>query len=210
MTLPNTFGRTDVVVHIAKAINAKRYLEIGCRDDECFQFVRKVVPESVGIDPIMGGTHRIESDRYFEKLEADASDVYFDLIFIDGDHRHPQVAKDIDNSLEYLSPDGVIVMHDVWPFAPHMEHESYSGTVWRAFVKHARTKPNVEAFSCIVPGDPVGVGLLRLRTNTHLLSVSDIPEMDEMNLDMMFDHENVWSRRMPYLQACARLGIPAP
>lgn len=201
-----TFGRIEAVAHCAKAINARTYLEIGCRDDECFAHLRTIVPTSIGIDPIMGGTHRMTSDEFFAQSKGQT----WDLIFIDGDHHHDQVANDLRNAIDSLNPDGVIVMHDVWPFAPHMEDPSYSGTVWRAFVAEGRTRSYVEGFAAKVPGDPVGVGLLRLRPNSLLITDPMLRAMEVLTLGMMFDHEHDWMRHIPFDHACKRLGLPPP
>lgn len=52
------------------------------------------------------------SDNFFAKLEPGA---LFDIIFIDGDHTHPQVFRDITNALVVLAPNGTIVCHDCNP-----------------------------------------------------------------------------------------------
>lgn len=39
----------------------------------------------------------------------------FDLVFIDGLHHSDQVLKDINNSLSFLEPNGVIMCHDILP-----------------------------------------------------------------------------------------------
>jgi predicted O-methyltransferase YrrM len=38
----------------------------------------------------------------------------YDLIFIDGLHRHPQVIHDLDGVLPYAGPQTIIVFHDSW------------------------------------------------------------------------------------------------
>lgn len=74
------------------------------------------------------------SDEFFERLDkatkgrrrlyasSDAGKVkvpkLFDLIFIDGDHRREQAAKDLANACAHLTPKGVVVMHDVCPASP--------------------------------------------------------------------------------------------
>lgn len=74
------------------------------------------------------------SDDFFERLDkatkgrrrlyasSDAGKVkvpkLFDLIFIDGDHRREQAARDLANACAHLTPKGVVVMHDVCPASP--------------------------------------------------------------------------------------------
>jgi hypothetical protein len=51
--------------------------------------------------------HRTTSDEYF------ANNQYkFDLIYIDGNHLYDFVQKDISNSLDHISDDGIIVLDD--------------------------------------------------------------------------------------------------
>jgi len=38
----------------------------------------------------------------------------YDLVFIDGLHRHPQVTHDFDGVLPYVAKDGIVVFHDSW------------------------------------------------------------------------------------------------
>ena len=55
------------------------------------------------------------SDRFFETNERQ-----FDLFLIDGDHSYEQVYRDIQNSLKFLSPDGVIFCHDAAPLFEYL------------------------------------------------------------------------------------------
>jgi predicted O-methyltransferase YrrM len=38
----------------------------------------------------------------------------YDLLFIDGLHRHPQVTHDFDGVLPFAAPDSIVVFHDSW------------------------------------------------------------------------------------------------
>jgi len=80
---------------IQKIINKKKfqnYLEIGCYDNTNFSRIN--IRNKIGIDPISGGTHRMNSDEFFS-----SNNKKFDCIFIDGLHIYKQVRKDILNSL---------------------------------------------------------------------------------------------------------------
>ena len=91
----------------------------------------------------------------------------FDLIFIDGLHKAPQVKKDIANSLKHLSKNGYIVLHDCnppteWHARENFDYKwtpasgSWNGTTWKAFIE-ARHIENVE--SCCIDTD-WGVGVI--------------------------------------------------
>lgn len=97
-----------------------RYMEIGLRKGRTFERVR--ARKKLGIDPnpefnldwLPKGTrvYRGTSDDFFSGHFADPS---FDLIFIDGLHTFAQVARDVLNSLGWVSRKGVIVIDDCWP-----------------------------------------------------------------------------------------------
>ena len=69
--------------------NYKKYLEIGCHNDEVFN---KISIEKIGVDPVSGGNFRGTSDEFFKKNKSN-----FDCIFIDGLHEYKQVKRDILN-----------------------------------------------------------------------------------------------------------------
>lgn len=100
-------SRIDLIGYLCSRYEHPAYLEIGCRDDECFASVQAL---KVGVDPERGGTHRMTSDEFFA---ADARK--FDVVFIDGLHLAAQVRRDFANSEERLNPGGVIVLHDCLP-----------------------------------------------------------------------------------------------
>ena len=79
------------------------------------------------------------SDNFF-KLNLQK----FDLIFIDGLHQANQVEKDIQNSIQFLSENGTIILHDANPetelcqLIPR-QSEYWLGDTWKAIVKYRST-----------------------------------------------------------------------
>ena len=151
--------RIDLIGSLIRNNGYSRYLEIGTRDDECFNAID--VPYKVGVDPASGGTLRMTSDQYFSEHEDN-----FDIIFVDGLHEAVQVYRDIENSLRVLNNGGVIVMHDCNPlyesrqFVPPIVR-SWNGDTWRAFV-HYRGREDLD----LVVGDfDQGCGVLKVRNN---------------------------------------------
>lgn len=127
-----TKTRTDLINSVARKINAKKYLEIGCSTD--VNFINIDVPYKVGVDPVAGGTHRMTSDEYFTSY-----DETFDLIFVDGLHHAEQVVTDVHNSIKVLNEGGVIIMHDCLPTSEYMQLtpmpmgiSDWTGDVWKA------------------------------------------------------------------------------
>ena len=143
-------NRTTVLNQVARITGARSYLEIGVFDPRG-NFDRITCPDKLGVDPHVDDDRvaKTTSDRFFEGLEPDRR---WDLIFIDGDHAHAQVERDFANALKYLSPDGVIVMHDVDPAteaaaSPTKPSPSadWSGEAWRVLVERARTRRDLRS-----------------------------------------------------------------
>lgn len=49
-----------------------------------------------------------------QDIAATVEQPFYDLIFIDGLHRHPQVTHDFDGMLPYAPENGIVVFHDSW------------------------------------------------------------------------------------------------
>ena len=162
----NKKNRLYIVQDIIKKKNYKSYLEIGCFDDELFNYVN--CENKVGVDPVSGGTIRKTSDQFFENNK-----VYFDCIFIDGLHKYNQVKKDILNSLKFLNKGGIILLHDCLPnnfyaqATPRCQWE-WNGDVWKAIVE-CRTKKDIDVYTC---NADFGIGVILKRPNNNLLNYS--------------------------------------
>ena len=105
---PQDYFRWDMIEYLIKKNNYKKYLEIGCDQNQLFSRIN--IQNKVGVDPASGGNVRETSDNFFEKNKD-----MFDIIFIDGLHIYEQVKKDILNSIKYLNDEGVILIHDCLP-----------------------------------------------------------------------------------------------
>jgi hypothetical protein len=167
--------RSEVINQIIQTKNFNTYLEIGVRFPwDCFDLIQ--CPEKSGVDPGLEYQenpvkYQYTSDEFFIRLENNLLDLppdyKWDLIFIDGLHLSYQVEKDILNSLNHLSENGVIVLHDCDPF---MYEENYtrlvednwgqpwSGTVWKTIYKLKATRSDLNI--CTLNIDE-GVGLIK-------------------------------------------------
>ena len=98
----------------------------------------------------------------------------FDVIFLDGLHTYSQTSKDITNSLKYLNPSGVIIVHDCLPkkiwnqIVPRM-YGHWNGDVWKAIV-HSRTIQSVDTYTCLADH---GLGFIFNRPNRNLLKIEN-------------------------------------
>ena len=162
----NKKTRKDIVQNIIEKKNYKKYLEIGCFDDELFNYIK--CSKKVGVDPVSGGTIRKTSDQFFENNEE-----LFDCIFIDGLHEYHQVRKDILNSIKFLNDGGVILLHDCLPnnyfeqAIPRCQW-TWNGDVWKAIVEFRKEK-NVDIYTCYAD---FGIGVIFKRPNQNLLNFS--------------------------------------
>lgn len=168
--------RYDVINFLLKYLEEKntQYLEIGVRNpSENFSKIKAFKKYSVdpGIEykknPV---DFPFTSDVFFNKLKSGKilkKDIKFDVIFIDGLHLADQVDRDIKNALDYIKPEGFIVLHDCNPPSEYNAREDYyarmhslmgswNGTTWKAFFKF---RQNPEVFSCCVDSD-WGIGIL--------------------------------------------------
>lgn len=149
--------------------NLTSYLEIGVRDTPD-NFIKIRAKKRTGVDPEprklklneeIDTFHKLTSDKFFEQNTEK-----FDLIFIDGLHVDEQVTRDIKNSLEAITDNGCVLLHDCNPKTefhqrPYEQYElpngkkpSWNGTVWKAFVRY-RNDPTVEQF-CVDTDQGVG------------------------------------------------------
>ena len=164
--------RTDIINHLIKKNNYKRYLEIGVRNPD--ENLNKIIVEHKnGVDPSGNCDYPIPSDDFFNQLDVD---VKYDIIFIDGLHLDYQVERDITNSLKHLNEGGTIVMHDCSPIKEEHQVEEYvvgktwNGTTWKAYVKFRMTDENLSM--CVVDTDH-GVGIINKGKQT-LYPKSDV------------------------------------
>ena len=159
-------SRLEIVQSIIEKKNFKKYLEIGCFDDELFNFIK--CDKKVGIDPVSGGTIRATSDQFFAN-----NDENFDCIFIDGLHEYHQVKKDIFNSLQFLNEGGIILLHDCLP-NNYFEQATprcqwiWNGDVWKAIVE-CRSLKDIDVYTCYAD---FGIGVIFKRPNKNLLDFS--------------------------------------
>lgn len=171
--------RIDVINFIVAWYDKQDYLEIGCRNDDCFKEVK--AKNKTGVDPERGGTHRMTSDAFF-----DTCDKCFDIIFIDGDHHHLQVSRDLDNAIAHLRAGGFIVMHDCLPPSATYEKTDLCGTAWRVFAK-SRERFGLQG----VTGDfDYGVGVIRRALNMSPVVINK--SLDELTYEDFEAHREEW------------------
>ena len=160
--------RTDIINLLIKKFDYQSYLEIGTQFPQN-NFDKIIATHKVSIDPFPAGpvTFTMTSDDYFKMLDDTKSDAKFDIVFIDGLHHDDQVLRDVDNSLRYLSDNGVIVCHDCLPTADWQTTREDNGREWTGDVWKAIARMRVERIdlSIFVVDTDWGCGVIRPGTN---------------------------------------------
>lgn len=138
-----------------------KYLEIGVFRDQVFNSIPIKIENKIGVDPVMGGTHRMTSDEYFQ-----INKTKFDVIFVDGLHHYEQVQKDLINSLKVLNKGGLILIHDMLPQNPGQEkipqsQASWTGDVWKLAVELLESK-----IDFVIANIDHGVGIIKPKGKT--------------------------------------------
>ena len=133
-----------------------KYLEIGVFRDQVFNSIPIKIENKIGVDPVMGGTHRMTSDDFFKENK-----IKFDVIFIDGLHHYDQVQKDLISSLKVLNHGGLILIHDMLPQNPGQEktpqsQASWTGDVWKLAVELLESK-----IDFVIANIDHGVGIVK-------------------------------------------------
>jgi len=168
--------RTEIInfsIH-ALGLTHGNYLEIGVRNpDDHFNHV--VIKNKTSVDPglefkenpVNFKMSSDESFNWYSKNSEKKQLPLFDVIFIDGLHTAEQCFRDIENSLKFLHPDGLVFIHDCNPPSEWHAREDYyfdlspaknfwNGTTWKAFIK-ARKISGV--YSCCIDSD-WGIGVI--------------------------------------------------
>lgn len=176
-----SLSRTEIINRLLHYTHKEHsvYLEIGVRNpDDNFNHI--CAGQKYSVDPGIEFEanpvdFKLTSDAFFEQLKTGEilnKNLLFDVIFIDGLHTAEQVYKDILNSLDFIQPNGFIVLHDCNPPTEWHARETYAyeispamntwnGTTWKAFVKALE----ISGISgCCVDSD-WGVGILSQSIN---------------------------------------------
>jgi hypothetical protein len=161
--------RFEIIQNIIEFKKYKSYLEIGCDRNQSFSNIN--IDKRVGVDPVEGGTHKMTSDEFFLN-----NNDKFDIIFIDGLHQYEQVIKDVKNSLNCLTKNGIILLHDclprtLWNQVYPRINSDWNGDVWKAIVE-CRTYENIDTYTCIADRG-IGVIVPRKNMNKLILNKSD-------------------------------------
>lgn len=154
--------RWQVLNRLAAEMGYSSYLEVGVAMGDCYLKVE--VPNKTAVDPVHCQRPAIpnlfvgRSDEFFRQTKLRP-----DLVFVDGDHRCPQVLRDVLNSLRLLAPGGAVLLHDCKPASKVAGSATpvagaWNGTVWQAFLMLRMTRPDLEMWTMDLDH---GIGVVR-------------------------------------------------
>tara|TARA_B110000259_G_scaffold53155_1_gene62600 strand:+ start:43 stop:714 length:672 start_codon:yes stop_codon:yes gene_type:complete len=187
---PEKVSRLDLIKRAITKNNYQAYLEIGCDDDKIFNSINI---KKIGVDPFSGGNFRGTSDEFFLQNKNK-----FDCIFIDGLHIYEQVKKDILNSIDCLSANGIIILHDCLPqtisaqAVPRYRY-LWNGDVWKAVVE-ARTWNQVNTVTVLVDQ---GVSIIKKNKNTNVLKI-EIQNFKKLKFEDFYNNHKKYMRIVNY------------
>lgn len=177
--------RTEIIQKFISKRNYKSYLEIGTYRNVNFDKITIDNKVSIDPDPEAKATYQMTSDEFFA-VNQDK----FDIVFIDGLHEHNQVYKDIQNSLKFLNPNGVIILHDCMPKNEKMQlwdnkshqFEEWTGDTWKAYYK-ALNEINYKVY---VLDTDYGCGVIDTSHPkpklAHIVDMEELTYQDYLNL----------------------------
>lgn len=191
--------RTEILNKLISLFKYTTYLELGTyRKSDNFDRIEARRKVCVDINRSSRPTFLGSTDEFFSKNKKT-----FDLIFVDADHDHRQVEKDIENSLKVLSEGGTIVCHDMNPTTKEMQEVPrsqgvWTGDCWKAFLKF-RERPDLSM--CVLDVD-YGCGIIRKGKQTLI-------RVENPNYEQFSEHKKEWMNLIPVGMEPVSIVIPA-
>ncbi len=168
--------REKVILTLMKKKHLANYLEIGVFNGHIFFRVKSTF--KIAVDPefrfdLLRKTGKLFLNPYnlFNKYFKKTSDSFFtenapglladrklEIALIDGMHEYTYALRDVENSLNYLSDHGVIVLHDCNPqvkddsvsFEEWKERKfanTWNGDVWRTLLHLRSLRDDINVFT---------------------------------------------------------------
>jgi hypothetical protein len=127
--------RGEIFNKIISEVGYSSYLELGVSSgDCCWKLVECQNKTGVDSNPNLNipGVICTTTDEFFNTL----TDEKFDLIFIDAYHEKNQVFKDFSNSVNHLTENGIVVLHDIFPLSEsNTSIERSNGNVYEFWIE---------------------------------------------------------------------------
>jgi hypothetical protein len=171
-------NRTEVLNTIIKERKYKTYCEIGYGFGDNFNKIE--CETKICVDPFQDNDILVKQTS---SLFFDTTSFFFDIIFIDGDHRSAHVFTDYYFSLKRLNKGGIIAFHDVNPpTAWHVRDFSdfaakggeWCGDAYKGFIKATHTT----SANFFTVGSDFGIGIIDFKKERNF-EILPIPKSYE-------------------------------
>jgi len=177
---PETFDHVGFLVAMAKWIKPQCYLELGVRDGTSLWPISEHCKVAFGVDLNLSSI-RFESksnitlvekttDDFFKEL---ATDVQFDMVFIDANHTHTASLKDFTNVVPHVITDGFIFLHDTYPCSEELLQPQFCSDSYKTplYLK----KHFIDDFEILtLPFNPGLTLVKKMKRNQQLIFRSEI------------------------------------
>lgn len=201
--------RTDIINELIRRNNYKSYLEIGVGNGMSYQSIYCENKESCDpyndeddgscLDVI---TYNMTSDDMFYYMDPNKK---YDIIFIDGLHSGNQVLKDLWNSLQHITENGMILIHDSFPPVeslcryPRTNETSWWGSVYKIYPILLS-----EGIDFSILCDDCGIGIIK--GNQRFRSIN-VPQESDWNFFDIYASDFDYSREFKMMWAYQYFGI---
>lgn len=157
------------IINLASVVRPKVYVELGLYHCTLFNRVIDYADQLIGVDINEdAGKYMIKSPKvqFFHSTtqqfakELEANPLKIDMLFIDADHSKEAVLQDFRDYFPFVTPHGLILLHDGHPGNPDMVSPGYCGTVYQAIEELSNETESYEMMT--IPINP-GLTLCRKR-----------------------------------------------
>lgn len=171
----------DFIVHLASIMRPRVYVELGIFRCSVFNRVEPFAGKLIGVDINPdAGRHMIKSGKtsFFNGTtqeflkELKVQSLTIDMLFIDADHSCEAVMEDFQSYLPFVSPHGLILLHDVHPGTPELTQPAWCGSAYLAAEELSRHTDEYEMMTI-----PVSPGLAICRKRRKQLSWQEPPQV---------------------------------
>ena len=163
------------IEHLASIVKPRVYVELGVHRCDLFNRVIPYARQLVGVDidpqsaDFMAKSDKVNfvnstTDEYAAVLRAQP--ISINMLFIDADHSKEAVLRDFWNFFPFVTPHGLILLHDTHPKSIEFAHAgSYCGDAYKGVEELSRKADEFEMMTI-----PVHPGLTLCRKRTTQLS----------------------------------------
>lgn len=214
--------RLKIIQLLMKKKRLKNYLEIGVFNGHIFFRIRSDFKVAVDPEFRFDNTRKLGKlfvnpynlyNRYYQKasddfFEKDAPALFatkkIEISLIDGMHEFDFALRDIENTVKYLSNNGVIVVHDCNPLTKEAncsfeewKNRNFSGVwngdVWKAVLYIRSQRKDLTAF---VLDTDHGLGIISRKPDTNPLGFSK-QEIEKFGYSDFDVNRNEWLNLQP-------------